>query len=488
MISTSEFVDIARTGTASQSSLSRWSAPTGAQAAVEGDFSRDFTIHTDVTDELPWWTLDLRSWYPVEAIIVRNRKNPRFWDLARKIRIEASEDGKAWTLLHAGFVHFGPDDNNALSVPLSGQLPIRFVRISLDERKYLHLNRVQVLVRPETVRDRALMRSIGIDFSSLTRYSHGAVKPETYRVLGERTPDGKVSGLKVVRSGRFANNVFQMARALQIAIKYELDFVQMIESDQFDFSRPADHRAPWIIPPDAPLPAGATVVEGDFFYTNRLTHALDLTRNGSPHTATIARSYLGPFLRVPELTSPPPADELLVHVRSGDLFGDKPHPRYGQPPLTFYALAIERALAIGFRRIRIVAEDRLNPIVDALEHHLAAAGIPVVMQVGEELGTDLATLLAARGLVFGVGTFGSAICMLSSKAEVVFEASRSSVYRHSFPHLDVVSVRLTGAYGPFAQWDNSPEQISEMLTYPASALQIVDKADTDRHIGSHVEG
>lgn len=468
--STPELVDISSKGTASQSSLSRWSTPDGAQAAVAGDFSRDFTIHTDKTADLPWWSLDLGAWYPVEAVVVRNRKDPRYWGLAKSLRIEASEDGETWTLLHRGFAYFGAEDSNALTIPLAGQLPMRFLRISLEEKEYLHLNRVEVLVPTSVARDRALMEATGISFSKLTRYSRGGIKPETYRVRGaSHIPDARVSGLRVVRSGRFANNVFQMARALQVATKYDLDFVQMIDSEHFDFTRPSQKEGPRVVASGVPLAAGSTIIEGDFFYTDRIKVGLDR----APSTASIARTRLGPYLNIPVLPLTPPADELVVHVRSGDLFGEMPHPMYGQPPLAFYVSAIDHARSVGFNRVRVVAEDRLNPVVEALDRYLNSNGVPVTMQIGEDLGTDLATLLAARGLVFGVGTFGLAICMLSSRAELVIEASGRDSYSRAFPHLSVVSMRLTEDYGPFQRWDNSVAQASEMLSYPLGGIEIV---------------
>ncbi len=467
---TPDLVDIAPRGKATQSSVSRWSTLAGAQAAVTGDFSRDFTIHTDVTTELPWWSLDLGSWYPVDAIVVRNRKDPKYWSLAKTLRIEASEDGDTWTILHRGLTYFGADDANALTIPLAGQLPMRYLRISLEEKKYLHLNRVEVLVRAAVANDRRLMQAIGISFSKLTRYSHGAIKPETYRVHAEDDmPRTRVSGLRVVRSGRFANNVIQMARALQVATKYELDFVQMIDSDHFDFARPLQDQRPRVVDSEAVLDPGSTIIEGDFFYADRLKVALD----GTPSIASVVRERLVPYLNIPVLSAAPPADELVVHVRSGDLFGDRPHPMYGQPPFAFFASAINHAKSAGFNRVRVVAEDRLNPVVNALERHLNSTGVPVKMQIGEDLGTDLATLIAARGLVFGVGTFGLAICMLSSQVEVVIEASGGAAYRSTFPDLDVVSARLTASYGPFQRWDNSVAQASEMLSYPLGGIEIV---------------
>lgn len=469
--------DIAGRGAATQSSLSRWSLPTGASAAVDGDFSRDFTIHTAETDEEPWWRLDLQAWYPVDRIILRNRRKSRYWARAKSVRVEGSDDNENWVTLHSGTVSFGASDDDALVIPLAGRIPLRYIHISLDETAVLHLNRIEVLVRSEVLRDRDLMDSIGIDFSHLTRFSTGQKKAESYSVLHAGPApavDAPVRGLKVVRAGRFANNVFQMAQAIQIAQRSNLDFVQMLDSPLFDFSREVEHEGLAILPADAPLAGASPVVVGDFFFTSRLGRALGRRRKTifARENVETVRSHLRPYLRVPDL--PLLADdELVLHVRSGDLFGAKPHSGYGQPPVAFYTQAIEQARLNGFARVRVVAEDRLNPVVDALEAYLTSVELPFTMQVGGDLASDVATLLAARGLVFGVGTFGHAISMLSARIEVVFEASRGDRYRTLFPELEIYSFQISKErYSPFLHWTRSPEQLREMVEYPSDLIRV----------------
>jgi len=470
-----ELVDVAATGTASQSSLSDYSRPDGAQAAVGGIASGDFAIHTE-TEENPWWSLDLGSWYPVESIVVRNRKDPRYRARARTLRVEVSERGDEWTLLHAGLVHFGVDDDTCLRIPLAGQVLVRYVKISLDETAPLHLTRVEVLVSRQSLLARRVLESVGVQFSQPARFSDGRLRPETYRVHnlmpnGTSTP----SGLRVIREGRFANNVLQMVQAIEVARKYGLGFVQMFESEHFDFSRSAPIQQPRILSSSAPRPESVTV-EGDFFYPDRIAPALGRSTSYSPDVVAGAREWLVPYLDLPGGGESVASDELLVHIRTGDLFGERPHPRYGQPPLAFYVAAIERALELDFKQVRIIAEDRLNPVINALEAHLLAVGVPSSSQIGQSLGHDLATLIAGRGLVFGRGTFGLAICMLSSNVRVVFEATGSRAYPLMFPSMEhLVSANIAEAgYGPFRHWDGSPEQRAEMLTYPREALQLVE--------------
>ena len=469
-----ELVDVASRGTATQSSISPWSLASGAQAAVSGDFTRDFTIHTSPDDTAPWWHLDLNAWYPVELIVLRNRKDARFWSRSESVRIESSENGEDWTLLHAGYSIFGAQDHDALTLPLAGRLPIRFLRISLDKPQQLHLTRVEVRVPAKVVADRDLMESIGISFDGLTRFSTGEINPETYHVLRDTSEIASPpTGIRLARSGRFANNVYQLAHAFRIADRYALDFVQTLELSCFDFARTVERDGPRAIPAGATLPTGSVAVEGDFYFTQRISRALGHKGLHSQATTRAVRKYLTPYLSLPDLVSSPTDDELVIHVRSGDLFGARPHPGYGQPPLSFYVWSIDQAKEHGFHRVRVIAEDRRNPVVNGLDQHLTASNVPHTMQVGNDLDTDIATLIASRGVVFGVGTFGHAICMLSPHVRVVFEASKNSAYSSGFPHLDVYSVApAKNDYGPFLNWKRSDEQVAEMLSYPFDSMKV----------------
>lgn len=471
----SRLVDVGATGVATQSS--DYLPQFAAVGAITGDFGLDFTTHTQ-EEQSPWWQVDLRAWYRVEQIVIRNRRDPRFRARAKSLRVEASDNGSQWTLLHSGTTFFGTDDEMCLRVPLSGQLPVRYIRISLSERAALHLNRVQVFVDRKELESRRLLESFGFDFGNSPRWGDGAARSDSYRVTGIGADgDACSSGLRIIRLGRFANNVIQQAQAIRVATNLGMDFVYMLDSGLFRFGEEASADKVKLLPQGAPLRVDAVTVEGDFFYRDRLGSALGREFMFSAGLVADTRKWLAPYLNLPEAPSPVTHDELLVHVRSGDLFGDHPHPAYGQPPLAFYEAAVDRAMTLGFTRVRVIAEDRLNPVVDALESYLQKGGVPHSMQLGHSLNVDLATLLAGRGLVFGRGTFGLAVCMLSTQVRVVFEGSGSRHYRNMFQDLDLLASADISKerYSPFDRWIASESQQLEMLHYPRSGVRFGER-------------
>lgn len=147
---------------------------------------------------------------------------------------------------------------------------------------------------------------------------------------------------------------------------------------------------------------------------------------------------------------------------------------YIQPPLSFYTLVIGRFLAAGrITRVKLVYENRMNPVIEALEAHLIDRGIPFSVQSGT-IVEDTSALVNGRHLAFGFGSLGPAICYLSDSVETV--VSFANGYDHKFREIptvrNVVEVFEAGDYVKPGSWDNSDEQRRMMLEYPESKLRI----------------
>ena len=59
-------------------------------------------------------------------------------------------------------------------------------------------------------------------------------------------------------------------------------------------------------------------------------------------------------------------DDLYIYIRGGDVFQtiNKTCPSYAQPPLCFYENVLNK---YKFRKIRIISEDKSNPVLILLE-------------------------------------------------------------------------------------------------------------------------
>ena len=130
-----------------------------------------------------------------------------------------------------------------------------------------------------------------------------------------------------------------------------------------------------------------------------------------------------------------PKNELVIHIRSGDIFDSKLiHPKYGQPPLSFYILAINHFKP---KSIILIFEDKKNPTINSLVSHIKEIKCKLKIQKTSSLKDDISYLFNAKNIVCGNGTFVPGILLGSSNIEsiYIFEAADDYKYRWSLEHI-----------------------------------------------------
>jgi hypothetical protein len=172
--------------------------------------------------------------------------------------------------------------------------------------------------------------------------------------------------------------------------------------------------------------------------------------------------------------APLPVDTLVIHIRSGDVFGERPHPSLGQPPLSFYEKVLVHSRP---QNVLLVYEDDLNPVIPKLQAHLESLSITYSVHSGG-LRSDLQLLLSARQLVTGKGTFGQALLVLSPHIERWYAFGEGKERFPTSRRRSVVSItdRDGGYAAPLGCWENSPNQRDLMLKYSASNLVLTERS------------
>ena len=301
----------------------------------------------------------------------------------------------------------------------------------------------------------------------------------TYSLVSAERPRRRaLVGLALYECGAFGNCLIQCLLAIGIARNLNLKTIKLPAADRsavIALSGPMTLGGITFIPGSEPLPPDGSYLSGMYFDLGIQQLAGTL---GPEETREIVRTYIRPlFNRLPAQIPAKPDDELLIHIRSGDIFGTWVAPQYPQPPLAFYRMVIDRLLAEGrIASIKLVFENRLNPVIPALEAWIAARGIPFSTQSGA-LTDDVAALMNGRYLVFGLGTFGPGVCQLSDRVEQVFYfASGWPQHFKSIPTIGTVVevLDVAGGYTKVGEWDNSPERRALMLDYPIENLAFDD--------------
>jgi hypothetical protein len=458
-----------------QSSTARSNRKQGAHRGIDGGVGKRSYFMTKREDQ-PWWMVDLSGEWPIHSIRIHNRRRPS-WPAATGLKVSLSSDGKTWEVVHSGHHTFGDAlSPGPLVIDLRDRTGGRFVRLELPFFGRLALNQVEVMVAERHKALFAVARRYGFDLGGVTFRKPRHVKPYSVQNV-PRNFDGRLEALHVdAPQGRFGNNLLQIARAVTLAQRLGIPRVYLSNLPMLALERPVTFGEVTVLPASAlrrDRPKGALC--GPFYDVWPFDRALDDLRDREVVAAARAVGTAAFHGRIVDPAIVPGGKDLAVHLRAGDIFKERPHRQYTQPPLAYYRLCIEFARTqVGIERVILVYENERNPCVPALKAWLGEIGLPFVVQ-SRTLAEDLGVLLAASHVVFGRGTFGLAIAMLSTHLRTLFHSWLQPDFG---PILEATGVRqvsvtdVAGGYIKVGDWRNAPEQRRMMLDYPIENLRI----------------
>lgn len=416
--------------------------------------------------------IDLGLRFPIHAIAVGSPAGGV--SLSGEGAVSVSDDGQTWTFPETASSPEGESAPSKILIPPGPASWARYIRVPALPGRTADEHRVRVWSARAAV-DLMVMRKLwNVEFSILTEDPEIDVY-RAYRLLGSPHQAGlSLVGIDLYENGAFGNFIIQCLLAIGICRALKLKYLKlsiMDRSEVLALDQPQEIGGITFIPANHPLPDDGYFLSGMFFDVNIQKLAGDLDQAESRHIIT---QYIRPlFGRLPAQFTEKPDDQLLIHIRSGDIFSTWVAPHYPQPPLAFYQLVIQRLLRekrIG--SIKMVFENRLNPVIDVLEAYITGLGIPLTTQSGT-LADDVAALANGRYLVFGLGTFGPGVCHLSDHVEQVFYfASGWPQHFRGIPTIGRLTevVDTAGGYTKVGEWDNSPARRQLMIDYPIENL------------------
>ena len=446
----------------------------------------EFIFHTRRSDPNPVVRISLEAGPGIDRIYLYNRTGSP--DIAGQIvgvRIRVSEDGVAWTSVVVSFTADFIAGLRACEVRTAGQ-PIRHIEFTRPAGGVIHLSQITLGV-PRDPDDIDPLQRLVEKFSLVVApdghvLEHEGRRPGL-RVTGpSQGSDGiEIDALVLHRLGRFSNALIALGNAVHVARQVGASTIwidvrsamelQVLELAFSGFLFGGRSEIP--LDGDLRLARGTPgpeerALHGEFFYTSQTG------LYGSDQGSTADRiASLGPALSLDVAGPALPASSVVIHIRSGDVFrrDGKVHPGYGQPPLGYYTSIIERE---GYEDIRLVFEDRENPVIDALESFLQRRGIRYSLP-GSCLADDIALLLSARNVIAGFGTFVPAILALSTNIEHAFFMNGRP--DQLLPKHVICTVLFDrGSYTSRIlrnNWDNSEAARRLMLDYEADSLEVL---------------
>ena len=282
--------------------------------------------------------------------------------------------------------------------------------------------------------------------------------------------DGSIQAIRIHRLYRFSNSLVQLAHALHTAKHLAASEIQIPYAW---YLKPGITR----LSPSLVLVNGRRhfqnnriALEGMYFYGRTLAPACP-DRPCLRQLLLPIRPALTLAIEQPVL----PADQIVLHLRSGDLFGPNPHPAYFQPPLALYQRVLQQQ---AWGHVHMVFEDYGNPVVRALADWCASQRLPLSLH-SWGLSRDLALMLRAHTLVVGRGTFMPGVVALSQNAREV----------HSFGPFDqgctwglepIHNLVYTDCKNEYVEgvrpWRDTPNQRELMLSFPTDQLEVRSKS------------
>jgi hypothetical protein len=248
--------------------------------------------------------------------------------------------------------------------------------------------------------------------------------------------------LKIEQAGRLGNFLIQIKNSLHIAFYYNYNVILPVHS--------LLNTTYIIINKEVTLGNKIITDKSNFFY-KRLIQNID--KCVFDINADKIIMIMKDIFKIKNI-SPLENNELVIHIRSGDIFKLKPHSGYIMPPLSYYTNIIEQK---KYKNIYLLAEDCINPCINQLLQLY-----PTIIFKLQSLEEDIKIILAARNIVMSFGTFIPSLLMLSNNKKNVYSPSYSG---YNNPDCRVHITDLQEYHNIMTPWRNTVEQREIMLTY-----------------------
>ncbi|GJE12585.1 discoidin domain-containing protein [Methylobacterium longum] len=449
-------------------------APNGAWTIVD----QVGASPSDASGSDAWRQIDLGLRFPIHSVQFETTRDAVSADTL-EARLAFSDDGETWSSPEVVSQAPSAASTSLIAVAPGEASWARYIRVFATAADP-HDARAARVWTERAAFDLIVWRKLmNADFDLVSEHP-GVDVYRGYRLLGHPEQRGlSIVGIDLYENGAFGNFIIQCLLAIGICKALKLKYIKlsiMDRSEVLNYNEPREIGGITFIPASHPLPTDGYFLSGMFFDVKIQKLAGELEQKQSRHIIT---NYIRPlFNRLPTSFPEKPDDQLLIHIRSGDIFSTWVAPHYPQPPLAFYKLVIQRLLTEKrISSIKMVFENRLNPVISELEAYIVETGIPLTTQSGA-LADDVAALVNGRYLVFGLGTFGPGVCHLSEHVEeVFFFASGWPQHFRGIPTIGKIVEVLdtTGEYTKVGEWDNSRERRQLMIDYPIEKLAFDDQ-------------
>ena len=250
--------------------------------------------------------------------------------------------------------------------------------------------------------------------------------------------------------GRFGNNVTQLINALHIGYHLNQDRIDIPNHNYFKSMEMGGSNSEVI--------SNGT---NDFFSSRRSSKTRELSYpDFSKDVYEVNRERVLETIRESFKLTPTDLNigdnDLIIHVRSGDINSSRPHPGFVQPPMDFYSKVIESR---EWDKIYIICEDKRSPVIP----HLLEKYDNIIFKINN-LNQDMDYILNAKNLCFGFGSFIPALLIFNEDIGNIYYPEYCWRFLLEYSDCKQTSIELPN-YIQQGEWVNSREQRDIMVNY-----------------------
>lgn len=248
-------------------------------------------------------------------------------------------------------------------------------------------------------------------------------------------------------NGRLGNNIQQLINALSLATYYKHN-IKIPKHKFFNIDLITEFFEKYEKNP-------LTIMDERNFFKNKHTDfhyssMLDMAKNNIKKEEI--KNILREAFKIKNIEKLDKED-LIIHIRSGDILGVNPHPNYVPPPLDYYVNEIKK---YKYKKIIIVCEDTINPVVNKLLE-LYENSVHNINSLEE----DIKIILGATNVIASFGSFVPNLLYLSNNNKKMSPMCYSLEEYKDY-------------YKIMEPWKKTKEQVDYILSYKNDSLPDIE--------------
>jgi len=257
----------------------------------------------------------------------------------------------------------------------------------------------------------------------------------------------------IIWYGRLGNNITQIVNAILFANYYNIKIIKFPEHRYFkqsfiDLRRYESNKNK----------INDKNFNDIFFSRNEICKKYNLNKSIFENNEINIGEIIKSLIRLTEYEKLDITDnDLIIHIRSGDVYNSNPHSGWIQPPLSFYENIIKEK---KWRKIILICEDDKSPVIKPLLNKYNN----IIFRI-QPLQQDIIYIIQSKNICFGMGSFIPALLLLNSNLNTIYYPKYC--YRYI---IDLISYKEKKEYELLnyikkGEWKNTNEQIDIMLNY-----------------------